>query len=334
MRTTIRPAMLSDLERVSELLLADAKARCALDPQLWKLDSAAREKILSTVRLAMEAEKPAFRQQWLVADTGGDIVGVTHSILLPVPPIYAGELGPPGLIMEDCFIKPDAPPETRAALLRSAEADLVNAGARILLASSVEDGDWEGEYLRQGFKPLTLYFAKTGLNEARDFTDVRQAIEEDVPNIVTSSAVNRQILKSLHPFFWKPHDDADNRFGSWMKRSLTLSDRDMFVSDSGGRLRGYAISHPATPLHFPSPHDISAVGVIDDYFHEELEQSQGFDAGSTTAAALLAAAEAARKIRGDASVIVVCPAAWHTKIALLEQSGYRKAITWFIKMGE
>ena len=195
-------------------------------------------------------------------------------------------------------------------------------------------GDWEGDYLRQGFQPLTLYFAKTGLSEARNFTDVRQAIEEDVPNIVTSSAVNRQILKELHPFFWKPHDEADDRFGSWMKRSLTLSDRDMFVSDSGGKVRGYAISHPATPLHFPSPHDISAVGVIDDYFHEELEKSQGLDAGGITAAALLAAAEAARKIRGDASVMVVCPAAWQSKIALLEQSGYRKAITWFIKMGE
>jgi len=333
MRITIRPAMLSDLERLSELLLADAKARCALDPGLWKLDSAAQDKILAAVRLAMEADKPAFRQQWLVADTGQDIVGVTHSILLPIPPIYAGEFGPPGLIMEDCFIKAAAPPETRAALLQAAEADLVDAGARILLASSVEGGDWEGEYLRHGFEPLTLYFAKTGLCEARDSTDVRQAIEEDVPNIVTSSAVNRQILKGLHPFFWKPHDDADGRFGSWMKRSLTLSDRDMFVSDSGGRLRGYAISHPATPLHFPSPHDISAVGVIDDYFHEELEQSQGgFDAGSTTAAALLAAAETARKTRGDASVMVVCPAAWRSKIALLEQSGYRKAITWFIKM--
>ena len=140
MRTTIRAAMLSDLEGVAELLLADAKVRCALDPELWKLDSAAREKILATVRLAMEAEKPAFRQQWLVADTGRDIIGVTHSILLPVPPIYAGEFGPLGLIMEDCFIKADAPPETRAALLRAAEADLVNAGARILLASSVEGG--------------------------------------------------------------------------------------------------------------------------------------------------------------------------------------------------
>lgn len=334
MTTTIRPALLSDLEKVSELLLADAESRCALDPQLWKLDSTAREKILSTVRIAMEAEKPPFRQQWLVAETGRNIVGVAHSILLPVPPIYAGEFGPPGLIMEDCFIHPGAPSETRAALLQAAEDDLVNAGARILLASSVEDGDWEGEYLRQGFEPLTVYFAKTGLCEARSFTDVRQAVEADVPNIVTASAVNRQILKSLHPYFWKPHDDADVRFGSWMSRSLTLNDRDMFVSDLGGRLRGYAISHPATPLHFPSPHDISAVGVIDDYFHEGLERPDGLDTGSTPAAELLGAAEAARRARGDASIIVVCPAAWQSKISLLEQSGYRKAITWFIKMNE
>ncbi|UWR25679.1 hypothetical protein K3757_14615 [Sulfitobacter sp. S223] len=50
------------------------------------------------------------------------------------------------------------------------------------------------------------------------------------------------------------------------------------------------------------------------------------------AAALFGAAEAARKARGDHSVLVVCPAAWTSKITLLEQAGYKNAITWFIKM--
>ncbi len=76
-------------------------------------------------------------------NSGGHIVGVTHSILSAGAPIYAGELDPPGLIMEDCFIQADAPPETLTRLLQAAEADLVKAGARLLLASGVAGGDWE-----------------------------------------------------------------------------------------------------------------------------------------------------------------------------------------------
>jgi len=331
MTITIRPAGLCDLAAVVELLLADAESRCALDCELWKLDNDPRQKILATVQTAMESDKPPFRQQWLVAEADRRIVGVTHSILLPVPPIYAGEFGPPGLIMEDCCIAADAPPETRSKLFEAAAVDLCDAGARILLASSVEGGDWEAEYARQGFEPLTMFFAKSGLSSACAVPDVRQTLTEDVPAIVTSSAVNRQVLNDLHPLFWKPHDDADSRFGAWMTRSLTLHDRDMFVSEAAGRVRGYAISQPATPLHFPPPHDISTVGVIDDFFHEELEDARNLQAGGVKAAALLEAAEAARGRRGDTSVLVVCPAAWTSKIALLKNAGYRNAITWFIK---
>ncbi len=328
---TIRPAGLSDLAVLADLLLADAESRCALDCDLWKLDNDPHQKILTTVKTAMEAEKPPFRQQWLVAETNRRIVGVTHSILLPVPPIYAGEHGPPGLIMEDCYIAANAPPETRSKLSEAAAADLTEAGARILLAASVHGGDWETEYTRQGFKPLTMYFAKSGLNNVSGFGDVRQAQIEDVPAIVASSAINRQVLSGLHPLFWKPHEYADSRFGAWMTHSLTLSDRDMFASETDGRVRGYAISQPATLLHFPAPHDISTVGVIDDFFHDELTDSGNLPAGAVSAAALFEAAEAARRKRGNTSVLVVCPAAWTSKVELLRSAGYSNVITWFIK---
>lgn len=327
----IRPAGLSDLATLADLLLADAESRCVLDHALWKLDHAPRQKIVASVKAAMEAEKPPFRQQWLVAEADQRIVGATHSILLPVPPIYAGEHGPPGLIMEDCYIAADAPPETRSKLFEAAAADLTEAGAEILLASSVDGGDWESEYARQGLEPLTMYFSKSGLSNASAFRDVRRALIEDVPSIVASSAINRQVLNDLHPLFWTPHDEADSRFGAWMKRSLTLSDRDMFVSEVAGKCRGYAISHPATPLHFPSPHDISTVGVIDDFFHDELGDARNRQANGVQAAALFEAAEAARSRRGNTSVLVVCPAAWTSKVELLKSVGYSNAITWFIK---
>ena len=328
---TIRPAGLSDLAALADLLLADAESRCARDPDLWKLHNDPRQKILASVTTALEADKPPVRQQWLVAEADRRIVGVTHSILLPVPPIYAGEFGPPGLIMEDCCVAANAPPESRSKLFDAAAADLADAGARILLASSVAGGDWECDYMRQGLEPLTMYFSKSGLSTASAFPDVRRALSEDVPSIVASSATNRQILNDLHPLFWKPHVEADNRFDAWMKRSLTLSDRDLFVSETAGSVRGYAISQPATPLHFPPPHDIATVGVIDDFFHEELVDAHTLQADGIQAAALFEAAEAARGRRNNTSVLVVCPAAWTSKIELLRKAGYRNAVTWFIR---
>ncbi|AJE46843.1 hypothetical protein [Celeribacter indicus] len=332
MTFTIRPAGRDDLDALAELLLADAEDRHAADPGLWHLDREARDKARSAVAAAMTDERPPFRQHWLIAEAGGRAVGVAHSILLPVPPIYAGEFGPPGLIMEDSFVAPDAPAGVRHALLEAAEADLTGAGARILLGSSVAGGAWEGHLADQGYEPLTLYFARTGLSRDAEGAGVRPARAADVPGIVAASAVHRRILHALHPRFWAPHEAADSRFGAWMTRSLTLADRDMVVSEDGGRLRGYAISQPATPLHFPPPHDISGVGMIDDFFHEATEDPLRLGPAGSEAAALLAAAEAARERRGAHSVLVVCPAAWHSKIALLERQGYRKAITWHIRM--
>ncbi|MDD7969954.1 hypothetical protein [Roseinatronobacter alkalisoli] len=329
---TIRPAERADIDQIAELLVADAEERCATDSGLWKLDQNARDKTISTIKTTMEAEKAPFRQQWLIAKAGDRLVGVTHSILLPVPPIYAGEFGPPGLIMEDCCIAQGTPAQTRHELLKAAEADLIGAGALILLASSVPGGAWEAEYAGQGYAPLTKYFAKTRLTRQTPFADVRQATEDDVPGIVAASAVHRRILNDLHPLFWKPHDDADTRFGAWMKRSLTLEDRDMFVSDDVGGIRGYAISHPATPLHFPTPHDISGIGVIDDFFHEAIENPDKLGGSGPEAVALFSVAAAARARRGNHSVLVVCPADWRSKIELLEKQGYRNAITWHIKM--
>ena len=328
MTTTIRPAGLHDLESIADLLLADAKKREAADPVLWKLDREPRQKILAAVRTSMDAGE----QRWLVGETDANIVGVTHAMRVPVPPIYDGKFGSPGLIMEDCFVSADAQPSDKTVLLRAAEADLLQSGARMVIGTSAAGGDWEEEYVRQGYDPVTLYYAKTGLSDATGLPNVRQANVADIADIVATSATNRQILQRLNPSFWRPHAEANDRFGSWMQHSLTLSDRDMFVSNAHGEFRGYAISHPATRLHFPSPHDISCTGVIDDYFHQAIADPDTRSADWDEGLALLEVAEAARQKRGNSAVLVVCPAAWRTKVALLEEAGYRKAITWFVKI--
>lgn len=332
MTVSIRPAGVADLDDLVDLLLADARARQVAAPDLWKLDKAPADKIRSMVRSAMQTKQPPFRQQWLIAEVEGKAVGVTHSVLLPVPPIYAGECGPPGLIMEDCLVLSNAPTETRRTLLSAAEADLIEAGAVILLASSIEGGDWEDEYAKRGYEPLTAYFAKSALCMQVEGDHVRKPTDDDINGIVEASAAHRRVLDHLNHLFWQPHEQADARFDAWMRRSLTLEDRDMYVSEEAGHIAGYAISQPATPLHFPAPHDISGVGVIDDFFHHALGDPHMRAPSGSKAAALFLAAEAARAKRGGHSILVVCPAQWQSKIDMLEGLGYRNAITWHIKM--
>ncbi|MEL6619803.1 MAG: hypothetical protein AAFP16_13065 [Pseudomonadota bacterium] len=330
MSVTIRAAVPPDIGAMVPLLVADAHARERSDPVLWPVAEGADDRASAALTAALNDEHPPFRQQWLVAEDGGAVVGVAHTILLPVPPIYAGAFGPPGLIMEDCTVSPEAPEGTMRTLLWAAERDLTGAGAQVLLASSVAGGAWAAEYVAQGYAPLTHYFASSALRASSKTDGVRPAQVADVPGIVRQSAVHRRILNSLDRF-WEPHGASDARFGAWMEKSLTLPDRDMFVSDVGAGVTGYAISQPATSLHFPPSHDISTVGVIDDFHHGALVDPTRVSGHIDDASALFRTAEGARAARGGKAVLVVCPAAWRSKAALLETEHYRNAITWYRK---
>ena len=330
MSYSIRPAQAGDQEAMADLLLEDAQQRHARNRTLWALKTQAKESVLAALKSSMEVANPPFRQQWLVAEDKGTMIGITHSILLPVPPIYAGLDGPPGLIMEDCFVSNTAPCGVARALLSAAEDDLRAAGAKILLVSSVPGGDWGAVCQAQGYAPLTLYFSKNGLTHSEAQPGARNASARDVAGIVMRSAEHRQILRDLD-VFWEPHTEADTRFGNWMTRSLTLTDRDMFVVGDEDAIDGYAISQPATPLHFPPAHEISATGVIDDFYHSALRDPATLGDNGAEALALFEAAVTALGGRGNASCLVVCPAAWTSKIALLENAGYSTALVWFIK---
>ncbi|WP_292047450.1 MULTISPECIES: hypothetical protein [unclassified Brevundimonas] len=124
MPAAIRTATLPDVPSMVELLIQDAGRRHAHDAALWALAADAREKIEEAVTFALTAEKQPFRQDWLVAEADGKLVGIVHSLLLPVPPIYAGERGESGLLMPETFAAQDAPPGTSEALIEAAEADL------------------------------------------------------------------------------------------------------------------------------------------------------------------------------------------------------------------
>lgn len=330
MTQTIRPATPEDISRLVDLLMLDAQERHAEDAILWKMADDAPAQIEKALAFALTAEQQPFRQFWHVAEDGGQITGVVHAMMLPVPPIYAGAFGEPGLILPDSFVTADAPSPTVNGLLTAAEQALHEAGARIKLASYVADDAWRTAFEASGYEPLTLYLSRSDLGDQGMPAGVRQATENDIRGIVERSAENRQVLFDIDPF-WEIHPEADPRFSAWMTRSLTLRDRDMMVLGPSEDLQGYIIAQPASRLHFPPAHEIMGTGVIDDYYHSELANPAALDHGGEGASALLRAAEAAFANRGMGTAFVVCPAGWASKIELLESAGYETAMVWSIK---
>lgn len=331
MPQTFRPAKTDDIPRLVELLLMDAAKRHAQDATLWKMAEDASLQIEKALRFALTAEQQPFQQIWQVAEDSGKVTGVIHSMMLPVPPIYAGAHGEPGLILPDSFAAPDAPAGTANALVEAAEDALREAGAPFTVSSFVAGRDWQDVFQRRGYLPLTLYLSRTDLGDAARPSGVQAATQADVPSIVARSAENRQVLSEIDPLFWEIHTEADTRFTAWMTRSLTLRDRDMLIMGSPGELDGYVIAQPASRLHFPPAHDITGIGVIDDYYHPELVDPATLASGSRGATALLRAAEAAFAERGVSAAFVVCPAGWRSKIEMLEAAGYETAMVWSIK---
>lgn len=330
MPQTVRPATTGDIPRLVGLLLMDAAERQTSDAILWPIANDAPAQIEKALAFALTSDKQPFRQFWQVTENDGVVSGVIHAMMLPVPPIYAGLSGDPGLILPDSFAAPDAPEGTVDTLVAAAETALADAGAQITLSSYVTGTEWWDAFRRSGYDPLTLYLARTDLGAARMPSAVRPAMETDVPGIVARSAENRQVLFDIDPF-WETHPDADSRFANWMTQSLTLRDRDIMVMGASENLDGYAIVQPASRLHFPPAHAITGTCVIDDYYHRDLldpAASLSEDEGATT---LLRAAEAAAVGRGMTAAFVVCPAGWRSKVGMLEAGGYETAMVWSIK---
>ena len=331
MTVQIRPATVSDLLQMTALLIEDAAQRQQTNPALWPLAENGRERVANAVRQTLESSEPPFAEQWLVAEDAGRIVGVSHALQVPVPPIYAGAFGPPGLLLDDCFTVADAPPETEEMLLLATETSLRRSGAELLLASCLANGLRDSFLQQHNYQPITLYLGKAGLAADDTVANVRPATAEDVPGIVAASAQHRNTLAEISYRFWQTHPAADGRFAAWMQRSLTLTDRDMFVDTAEGEVAGYIIAQPISPLLVPVAHDISAIGVIDDFYHADFAEINTAANEGQGATNLLQAAERAFALRQVDATFVVCPAGWPSKISILAQQDYQPAKVWLLK---
>lgn len=324
---SIRSATRDDLSGIVALLLEDGQALTTMDARLWR--SAADAK--ARVGRAISAALGRAGELWLVAEVASRIVGVTHAMIVPVPPIYDDSAGAPGLLLDDCCLSADAPPGVAESLLVATEAALKAAGAARLIASCPAGGSLHPLYERRGYEPVTLFMVKHGFRAGDIPPGVGPARDEDVLAIVKLSARHRRTLAELGPDFWRIHRDADARFDAWMRRSLTLTDRDMLVAGAPGNVRGYIIAQPCSPLLVPAAHDAAAIGVIDDFYDEDFGNVPAMSNGAASGTDLLAAAESAFARRGVDSALAVCPAMWPSKIALLERSGFRTAKLWMLK---
>lgn len=325
----VRPAALNDIPRLVPLLLAEARARAALDPAIWLLAPDAEAKIAESLHteLGLPAN-PGPRTLWLVAETGGRIVGCTHSMIVPPPSIYAVPTSP-GLLLDDCFTVADAPSGTAGALLSATEGALAAAGAGGMIASCPTGGAWSGLYASHGYEPVTNYMGKADF-VSQGAAGIRPAVLDDIPGVVALSGQHRVIIAELNPRFWPTHPQADARFAAYMKISLKRTDRDFMVAGPSDALAGYIIAQPASPLHVPAGHDLPRLGTIDDFYSTDFAEVASV-AGTATSRALLAAAEAAFAGRGYSAAIAVCPAKWASKTAVLEAAGYRTAKVWLLK---
>jgi hypothetical protein len=331
MSPSIRSATPKDLPAIVALLNRGAHERTAHDPLLWRIAPDGQARIERAVGAALDGRQGAQRELWLVVEQARRMVAVARAMLVPVPPIYDDKAGSPGLLLDDCFVSGDAPSGTAEALLAASEAGLKMAGAARLIASCPSAGSLRPVYERHGYQPVTLYMVKHQLSSTAPTPGVRPATVEDVPGIVLRSAEHRRMLATISPDFWHIHPEADRRFDSWMRRSLSLKDRDMLVTGAVGEVRGYVIAQPSSSLLLPAGQEVAAIGVIDDFYDEDLATAASLSNAGSNGARLLAAAESAFARRGVDSALVVCPAAWPSKIALLEQCGYRTAKLWMLK---
>lgn len=328
----IRPAEPQDIPALTALLLRDARKREGLDANLWAVAPDAPARIAASLQTLSAPWTGPIRHHWLVAERGGVVVATTHGANLPAPPIIDLRGGTAGVLLDDCHFTADR--EASGALLAATERALVEAGAVILVAASPAGWASRTAFLEAaGYEPTTLYLAKTGLGSDAPMEKVRKAADGDLDGIVRLSARHRAELQIANPIFWAIDADADAGFAAWMRVSLGLPDRSIFVFGPPDAIQGYIIAQPGSPLHLAPAHDAARIGLIDDFYATAFEPAARGARDRDGPGALLGAAENDFRARGIETALAICPVRMTAKADALRGQGYEVANLWMVKPG-
>lgn len=326
----IRAAEPRDIPAIMALLLGDARIRQSLMPRLWSIAPDAASRVAASLATVSQPVTGPLRHHWMVAERDGAIVAVAHGVNLPAPPIIELRGGTAGILMDDSHFSDDR--ALSAALLAATEQALRDAGAMLFVAASPANWTARTNFLEEsGYEPTTLYMAKAGL-AAHDVTGaVRKADAADIAGIVRLSALHRARLQKANPVFWNIHAEADSRFAAWMRTSLDLPDRSMFVCGPAADITGFIIAQPGSPLHLPPAHDAASVGLIDDFYTMSFEPAGDGAGTSGPSRHLIEAAEDAFHARGIDVALAICPVRMTAKVNALRDAGYETANLWLVK---
>ena len=258
---------------------------------------------------------------WLLAGTSDD-TAVARIAVIPPPPIYDLKGGLAGVVLGTWQVTNIEPLD---GLLR-------DRGAAVLVMDcTAKDESKRSQLKARGYIATTHYMLKTDIAPQAPAPTVRATTEADIPALVAFNREGRERLHEANPAFWTSHPDADARFALWMKLSLTMRDRAIFVSQHEGRPSGFVIAQPASPIQVPITLDETKIGVIDDFHCTSFGASLRDSQDPAPARELLATAEATFTERGRTTAIAICPAAWPAKAQLLEVAGYKTLHTWFVR---
>lgn len=294
-------------------------------PRIAALIGAERDTTLLNTPAAIDAQIKrdidTGQFEWLLTEASAGIA-VARIAVIPPPPIYDLKGGLAGIVL-DTWQVPSMEPLDRHLRDRGA--------AMLVMDCRADDAAKRSQLEALGYVATTHYMLKPALASQTASPAIRVATEADIPALVAFNREGRERLHEANPAFWVSHPDAETRFGFWMKMSLTMRDRAIFVSEFDGQPNGFLIAQPPSPIQVPIALDEAKVGVIDDFHCTSFGASLKIAQDKSPAHSLLNAAEADFLKRGKSAAMAICPAAWAAKARLLEEAGYRIHHTWFVR---
>ena len=315
--STIRIANELDFKQTTHFALQNAKRRNLTNSDFWKLADDAKQQLERHHEFALK------EGVLLVSQASDVLTGFALIWIYPAPLVY--DLGDKLAGLIEDFFAPDI--KTADELMNAAlERIKIRNGCVAALDTPASWTDRHELASRFDLLPASEYWVKTNL-EQHAKNAVRQATEADFSSIVEFNAHAQKRKQESNSRFWKIHPDAPARFEAWMRHSLTLADRSIFVAEDS---RGFIVAQPTRLL--PGHRTSDLIGCIDDFWSEDFGYSleihnDNYEIGTC----LLQAAESDFYARGARTSLVITTSAWKSKNQLLKANGYHPAYFWSVK---